>query len=103
FDENLRAQQDYDLWIRVCQNTEIGAVKGAYVKYFNYPGTNQISQQLDKYMESMKYIRNKYNVLFTKLTDKEMKNKKSNEYLFLATKSMRKNNVKLTRKYSKEA
>ena len=103
FDEKLKAQQDYDLWIRVCQKTEIGAVKEACVKYSNYPGTNQISQQLDKYIESMSYIQEKYKTLFSKFTDKEMNDKRSNESLFLATKSMRKNNGKLTRKYSKKA
>lgn len=100
FDVKLGAQQDYDLWIRICQITKIAAVMEPCVKYYNYPGTNQISQQIDKYLESSKLIKEKYQVAYAKLTDKELKKIESRNLLFLATKAMRSDDHKLTRTYA---
>ncbi|MDX6153991.1 glycosyltransferase family A protein [Marinococcus sp. PL1-022] len=103
FDTELEAKQDYDLWIRICQKTKIGIVTDACVNYYNDIGNNQISQQTDKYIRAMDYIEKKYINLFSKLSEKETKIRRSNFCLQIATLAIRNNNSKLARSYCRRA
>lgn len=103
FDEELPANQDYDLWIRVCQVTKIGVVKEPCVEYYNYASSGQISSFTDRYMKAFEYINKKYSVLFGQLSDKENKKRIKNVYISLAKKCIRNGNRIESRKYIKKA
>ena len=89
FDLNLKALQDYDLWIRICQVTKVGVISEALVKYYNYTNGIQISSITDKYEKAFEYINNKYKNKYSCLTKSEIKDKKLNEIFCLCNKTMR--------------
>lgn len=103
FDINLRALQDYDLWIRVCQKCRVGVVPEELIRYYNYTGTNQISSLTQKYIDAFQYIDHKYEALFSKLSDMQKKEKTNNEYLLLTNKALRNGDGALARKYAVKA
>jgi len=103
FDEDLGAQQDYDLWIRMCQITKIGVLKGYYVDYYNYPSANQISQYTNKYETAIKYIEEKYSKLLSELNNEEIAHRKRNQLLTIAKKAVRNGEAKYARKKLTEA
>lgn len=99
FDEKLKALQDYELWIRVCQFTKVATVNSPCINYFNYRGTNQISQFTKNYETSFNYISKKHSKLIKNLSVYERKRMDSAKYLLLANKAMRNNDKKLAFKY----
>ena len=101
FDIALKALQDYDLWIRVCQKCNIGVVPEEQICYYNYTGTKQVSAVTQKYIESFEYINAKYQPLFATLSNEQQKTKKCNEYILLINKAMRNKEGRLARKYVK--
>jgi len=103
FDESLEALQDYDLWIRLCQKTKVGVVKEPCVEYYNYKGTNQISQFTDRYKRATKHISDKYRDLIKELSKAEQKDRRIWNELLLAKKSIRNGNSKVARQYIKRA
>lgn len=103
FDVNLRALQDYDLWIRLCQVCNVAVVREQLINYYNYTGNLQVSSSTKKYLNSFNYINNKYEVLFNNLSAEKKCLKQKNEYILLANKSMRNGNKGMARKYLKKA
>jgi len=99
FDEKLQALQDYELWIRICQATNVGVVQEALINYYNYTGKKQISAVTKKYENSFKYINEKHKNLIQSLSDEELKKKQCNEWFLLGNKAMRNGEKKLARKY----
>ncbi|WP_017798112.1 glycosyltransferase family 2 protein [Oceanobacillus kimchii] len=99
FDEKLRALQDYELWIRICQLTKVATVKEPCINYYNFRGTNQISQVTKNYEESFQYISEKHSKLINTLTTNDIKIRKNATYLLLANKAMRNNNKKSALKF----
>ena len=89
FDEQLRALQDYDLWIRVCQMTKVATLKEPTINYYNYRGSKQVSQITDNYVKSFNYISNKYSELISDLSKKEKRKRKNASNLLIANKAMR--------------
>lgn len=103
FDVELPAAQDYDLWIRICQLTEVGYASEPGVNYYNNIGENQISSNLQKYEIASKKREKKYKKYYERLTDEELKIKDSNNYLGLATIALRNNEKMAVFKYSWKA
>ncbi|MYL69824.1 glycosyltransferase [Halobacillus litoralis] len=99
FDEELKAQQDYDLWIRVCQNFMVGAVSEPLLIYHNYGNNTQISDSLKKYEESIDYISLKYKELYKDTSEKIRRDHNQASYKILITKALRNNEPKKARKY----
>lgn len=64
FDERLPSMQDRELWIRVCQITQIGAVKEPLFIYVNESNNKQISTDFNKKIKAFKILENKYAVFF---------------------------------------
>src|SRR5699024_4539905 len=73
FDTSMPAMQDYDLWIRICQETLVGVVTEEKVHYYNYTGKKQISSNIKKYEESRNLINKKYAELYRQLNKKELR------------------------------
>ena len=103
FDVQLRALQDFDLWIRVCQLCKVGFVRGEMIRYYNYTGTKQVSALTDKYIESFAYINNKYAEKMEALPADKKHEKKYNEDMLLGNKAMRNGDGKLARRFIKAA
>jgi len=99
FDEKLRALQDYELWIRVCQCTKVATVEEPYLNYFNYRGTNQVSQVTQNYEISFNNISKKHFKLIGGLTCNDKKQRDNATYLLLANKAMRNSDKKRAFKY----
>lgn len=97
FDEKLGALQDYDLWIRICQVTKIGVISEPLLIYNNNRNREQISNQIDKYEDAAKKIKEKYKDFFSENKGLEEKFK-----LFISKviikKYLRNNNNKVARK-----
>jgi len=103
FDENLRALQDYDLWIRLCQKTRVGVVREPCVEYLNDPAGEQISKYTDKYIEAISYIDNKYQELISQLSKKNLAIRKNVFILLIAKKGIRNGQRGLAIKYTFKA
>lgn len=99
FDESLGAQQDYDMWIRLCQITKVGVVRDACVDYYNYNNANQISKDTKKYEAAVAYLENKYAEYYKTLTVQENRRRKSHQYLNIGKKALRNNDPKTARKF----
>ena len=103
FDEKLLAQQDYDLWIRICQKTKIGVVKEPSVDYFISNNTNQISSYTNKYEISIDYMDKKYFNLYNTLSSMENKKRQALCKLTLAKRAINNKQGKLARKFIRES
>lgn len=102
FDVNLKALQDYDLWIRVAQHADIAVVPEPMINYYNYLGKKQISAVTQKYVEAVEYINIKYKVQMAELNPSEQLLKQIEENFLLANKAMRNGEAKLARHYLKK-
>ncbi len=103
FDENLCAQQDYDLWIRICQKCNVASVPEPLINYYNYFKTNQVSDKTALYEQSCKYMDEKYRDLYQQLSMEDYKLHESMNLIHLAQKCMRNKLGKKSRIYLKEA
>ncbi len=71
FDENLKALQDFDLWIRICQKFDFDYVSTPeldYNVYENHKYGQQVSNSLEKYIDAQKKILVKYETLYKKIS-----------------------------------
>ncbi|GEN51437.1 glycosyltransferase family 2 protein [Alkalibacterium pelagium] len=103
FDVDMPAKQDYDLWIRVCQLTNVGYVDEPLVNYYNYSGEKQISLSTEKHERAIEMIDKKYSSLFKTLTPEEVKQQRSNYFISIANIALRNNNKSLGFKYGMKA
>lgn len=100
FDVNMPAAQDYDLWIRICQLSQVGFASEPGVNYYNNIGEKQISGSVLKHIEAAQMRRNKYAHLFNTLSKDEKKEASKNIYSGIANVALRNNSKKLVLKYS---
>ena len=100
FDEQLRALQDYDLWIRVCQRCLVEVISEPMLNYYNCLNANQISSVTQKYIDAWEHINNKYSDFIAQLSKKEQKERKKCEWYDLALRSLRNNDKKMARQYA---
>lgn len=103
FDYDMPAKQDYDLWIRICQISKVGFVDKPLVNYYNYSGEKQISLSTEKHEKAIEIIDSKYQDLFNRLSDSEVKTQRSNYNISIANIALRNNNKRLGLKYSFKA
>lgn len=99
FDTELEARQDYDLWIRLCNECEVGVVSEVKINYFNYTGGNQISADTQKYENAYKKLEEKYKDLYVKLTSKQIEAKEIQKCVSLANRAMRNGDKRKARQY----
>lgn len=99
FDLKLKALQDFDLWIRICQKCKIGVVQEKLINYYNYLGKKQVSAITQKYIDAFELINDKYKELYSNLNTEENKRKNINENMLIANKAMRNGDSNLARKY----
>ena len=104
FDEKLKARQDYDLWIRLCQITKVAVVEKPCVEYHNLISNGQISWNYEKYASAMLYMEEKYKkIMQEKLTPAEIISVRVGEQLSLSRKAVKAGNGNQARIYAKNA
>ena len=103
FDIELPARQDFDLWIRLCQLTEVGYVADIEIDYYNYRNGEQISSNTEKYEFSDALFDKKYAALLDSLSDAEKRKIRQNRMMGLAVRSLRNNDKKKGRYYMRMA
>lgn len=101
FDESLNALQDYDLWIRIAQHSEIEVVPEPLINYYNYRGEKQVSAVTQKYIDAFEYINRKYEKELNALNEQEICQKLVEQNFLLANKAMRNGEAKVSRNYLK--
>ena len=68
FDEDLRAWQDYELMIRLCQRTRVGIVRENLVRYYiSIDDPNRVSNQVPAWQEAVDHIHRKHAALLEAL------------------------------------
>lgn len=102
FDIQMPALQDYDLWIRICQLTQIGFVADEEIDYYNYRDGAQVSANTEKYETAFSRLNEKYKELLNQLDADEKKKRQVYELFLLANKALRNNNKKKGRYYLKK-
>lgn len=101
FDENLKAKQDFDLWIRLCQIAKVAIVDTPCVEYHNLATNGQISWDWEKYDKAAQYMAKKYKALREqKLTSQEMKKIEISDSLSISRKAMKAGNSHKVREYA---
>lgn len=101
FDENLPALQDYELWIRICQNYKIYGIREPLINYYNKRKVSrQISSNTENYVKAIHYILQKHKNLFMKLDNSLKIQKEIYDFKLLMNKEMRNNNRKQAYKYA---
>ena len=104
FDEQLKAKQDFDLWIRLCQLSTVAVVETPCVEYHNLVSNDQISWNWEKYAIATEYMTQKYKELREKkLTRNELDALRISEALSISRKAMKAGNSQKVREYAKKA
>lgn len=104
FDISLGALQDYDLWVRLCQNTKVGVVSETCVDAYDYFDPEKISNNCDRYIEAYKNIEVKYQELYRAiLNEKEEKMRKYTFNMLIAKKGLRNSNKQVAVRYALSA
>lgn len=62
FDEKFPSSQDYDVWINICKNYEIGYINKPLIKY--YVTDDAITRDMQKRIKGWNMIENKYKDLY---------------------------------------
>lgn len=103
FDENLKALQDYDLWIRIAKLTHVGVLKEPCVICYDQMSLKKISNNTENYIKSIEIIKNKYSEDYKQLTVPEIKLRDYNFNVLIAKKLIRNGTPQLGRKYLAKA
>ena len=103
FDENLKALQDYDLWVRICQHERAAVVEEALVDYYHLKGNNQVSAHTERYIDALEKINEKYSNLIGALSEEDKNMREYKFMMLLAKKGLRNAEPKIARKYAKKA
>lgn len=98
FDLNLGALQDYDLWIRCCQHTQVDFVYEPCINYYNSIGQNQVSANSEKFVAAKRFIAQKYKSLTDKMPLDVQKRILATVELDIAIRYLRNNQKKEARK-----
>ena len=104
FDENVRYWQEYELALRLIQKCEVKLINKPLVKYRKYiKDKKTLTNNYDKWEESVNYINRKHAELFDKLDEEEKKLKLEYCYKEAAFRASAIGNKELMREYYKKA
>lgn len=100
FDLELGAMQDYDLWIRCCQQTKVDYIFEPCINYYNSVGTHQISANTEKYIKACQYINAKYRPIVQTMSESKQKEINAVGEIRIARRCLRNNDKRGTRRYA---
>lgn len=92
FDEELMALQDYDMWVRVSQISDVGVVNEPLTDVYDYFDETKISNNTARYIKAYERIESKYDSLFKRLTPAENMLRIYNFSMLIAKKGLRNQN-----------
>ncbi|MBF0522910.1 MAG: glycosyltransferase [Candidatus Omnitrophica bacterium] len=106
FNERLRIGEDYDLWLRVAQKHQIGAVKNVLARYRQHD-SNIMKEDRKNFdpsevMVIQNFVKNNPKEL-EKVSDLEWKNRLAQPYFDLGYQLMHQGQLKPSRRFFKEA
>lgn len=99
FDINLPQLQDYDLWIRICQISNIGYVSASLIKYYVHNNVSQITTSVAKNKKAIEIIDAKYSELISNLSIKEQRMRFCQRYNAMGKRELKNNQRKKSRTY----
>jgi glycosyltransferase involved in cell wall biosynthesis len=88
FDENLKALEDYELWLRFSKVFKPGFIDMPLTVYYYKTAVKSISKNIDNNIIALNIIRKKYESDYNNLSAKEIKENKEWEYSMLAHKCL---------------
>lgn len=103
FDEELKAMQDHEMWIRLCQKTKVVYCKEVLLNYYNQTKAKQVTSNSDIYPLCKEYIHTKHKLLYNQLTYKEKTSLYVSEKLGYAQRCIRNGRKSEARKLILEA
>lgn len=104
FDENIKFWQEYDLTIRICQISKVAFINEILTLYrININDKNRKTNKFEEWLETTKYINNKYNDLINNLTEEEKKKVKALMYCDAANRCSAIGDNKRKKMYFKKA
>lgn len=93
FDENLKALQDYDLWLRCAKIAKIRHDGKTNLRYTLQDSGSQVSQNVNSKMEAIDVIKNKLSTEYQGLSPKERR-KFDSVFYYAIAKALKMNNEK---------
>lgn len=99
FDESLLARQDYDMWLRICENNKVNFILEPYVAIYR-DGHESISSNHKRHIEGTEVVLNKI-LKNPKVSNGQKPAIKSSHYNYLALTCMRYYDYHGARKYAK--
>lgn len=106
FDEELKAFQEVEMSYRIRLKHNIGFISEPLTIYNHYCNNNNslaISNSVDKYLESIKYVNKKYKFILDKLDENTIKDREYSIYWDCVERSLRGNDNKNARRYMLKA
>lgn len=103
YDENLKEQEDYDMWIRIFQNYEAEYIPELLTKYyFEVNSRIQSTSNLNNFNICRDYIYTKYQNLFCALRKEDKIYRKYTDYRLICERALYIGHRKTYRKYLKK-
>jgi len=85
FDVSLPAREEYELWIRLSKIGNFVSVNKPLLDYFMHPSRQQISASIEKFITANDLIQKKYSDQFSKMSGKQLKQLKADNYFQYST------------------
>jgi len=85
FDVSLPAREEYELWIRLSKIGDFVSVNKPLLDYFMHPSRQQISASIEKFITANDLIQKKYSEQFLKMSGKQLKQLKADNYFQYST------------------
>lgn len=99
FDVELGARQDYELWLRISKDWEVAGVQEPLAKIYARGMLKRITSNINAYEKAISHIDLKYQEDIDRLTDQEKILRRSEQFFFLGSQSIKANNIQLARTY----
>jgi glycosyltransferase involved in cell wall biosynthesis len=99
FDISFPAREEYDLWLRVAKTHKIAGVPLPMVKVYSRNTLSRISSDVGNYVTAIDLLNDKYSADIDGLPEDKRIQRKAAQFFFLASQSVKANNVSLARSY----
>ncbi|TSD66485.1 glycosyltransferase family 2 protein [Inquilinus sp. KBS0705] len=99
FDEDLPAREEYDLWIRISKNHKITGLSTPLARIYSRNTLSRISSDVKNYVDAIGLINDKFKDDIEKLPADKRSKRQAEQLFFLASQSVKANNLSLARKY----
>lgn len=100
FDTSFPAREEYDLWIRILKHYEARCIKQPLLRANYRNQIQRVSTNVDSYVKGIELLNKKHaHFINQKLSKKQKKRRKSEQYFFLGSQAVKVFNLSLARRY----